>query len=144
MDEIYPSSKNSTSPGEASGHKRGNETILFVEDEDSLRTVITEFLSELGYRVLTARSGPDALKIFETASGGIHLLLTDVNLSPITGPELARIIWKTSPQTRVVYISGFSSEDLSLDDGQRKCTLVQKPFSVKVLSIKIREALDIP
>jgi CheY-like chemotaxis protein len=144
MDEIYPSSKNLTSPGEASGHKRGNETILFVEDEDSLRTVIAEFLTELGYRVLTARSGPDALKIFEATSDGIHLLLTDVSLAPMTGPELARTIWTTSPQTRVVYISGFSTEDLSLQVGPRKCILVQKPFSVKVLSIKIREALDIP
>jgi two-component system cell cycle sensor histidine kinase/response regulator CckA len=137
-DTLHPSGK-PRPPVEATGPKRGTETILFVEDEEPLRNVITDFLGEFGYRVLSAESGPEALALAAGFSGDIHLLLTDVTLAPITGPELARQIGATRPKMKVVYISGYAT---GTPDSSQDAVLVQKPFSIKVLSARIRETLE--
>jgi DNA-binding response OmpR family regulator len=137
-DTLHPSGK-PRPPVEVAGHKRGAETILFVEDEEPLRNVITDFLGELGYHVLSARGGPEALALAASFSEDIHLLLTDVSLAPISGPELARQIHAARPKMKVVYISGCSS---GTPDNSEDGVLVQKPFSIKVLSARIRESLE--
>jgi two-component system, cell cycle sensor histidine kinase and response regulator CckA len=101
--------------------------------------VITDFLGDFGYRVLSAKSGPEALALAASFSGDIHLLLTDVSLEPIPGPELARQIHTARPKMKVIYISGCST---GTPDNSEDGVLVQKPFSIKVLSARIRESLE--
>jgi CheY-like chemotaxis protein len=123
-------------------HCRGTETILLVDDEDSLRTVIVDLLSHLGYRTISAASGPDALELAREYPGKIDLLLTDVVMHPLSGPDLAKTLMRSRPEMKVVFISGYANPSLA-PDGELKpgTVLVHKPFSMKILSAKLREVL---
>ncbi|HLJ85665.1 MAG TPA: response regulator [Candidatus Angelobacter sp.] len=122
---------------------RGRETILFVEDEEPLRTVVGDFLSQLGYRVLSASNGKDALSVAAACPDPIDLLLTDVRMPEMSGPELAQSIQPTRPTMKVIYISGFAEPILAPYGVLKAGTiLLQKPFSIKVLSTKLREVLE--
>ena len=92
---------------------RGSETILLVEDEDEVRAVLHQILVGKGYRVLQAASGEEALAISRLHRGPIHLLLTDVTMPEMKGPELAARLRAERPQTRVVFMSGYNDELLS-------------------------------
>lgn len=121
----------------------GTETILLVEDEEPLRKVIIELLTQIGYRVLAASNGKEAMRIAETYSDKIHLLISDVIMPGIAGPELARTLCRRRSDMKVIYISGFTDDSLApqgvLEPGT---VLVNKPFSIRVLSAKMREVLD--
>ena len=120
----------------------GKETILFVEDEDSLRTVIGDFLTGSGYHMLTATNGHDALAIAAAHDGPIDLLLTDVTMPQMPGTELARKIRATRPQIKVIFISGYSETTLEPFDMNAPGTaLLQKPFTIRVLFAKLQELL---
>jgi len=122
---------------------RGTETILVVDDEESLRTVVSDLLTQLGYRVLSATSGPEALALAAQHSGKIDLLLTDVVMDPISGPELAETLARTRPGMKVVFISGYATTTLAPDGNLKPGTiLVNKPFTMKILSAKLREVLE--
>jgi hypothetical protein len=124
---------------------RGGETVLVVEDERALREVASRILGRHGYHVLTAGSGPEALKIVEHRTDGIHLLLTDVVMPQMLGEELAAKVRELCPDICVLYMSGYAQPVLAsqgtLDDG---VTLVEKPFSEPVLLERVREVLDRP
>lgn len=121
---------------------RGNETILVVDDEESLRTVVEELLGKLGYSVLSAGSGPEALALAEKFSGRIDLLLTDVVMDPLSGPALAEKLVHARPEMKVVYISGYDDGALAPDGVLKPGTvLVHKPFTFKILSTRLREVL---
>jgi DNA-binding response OmpR family regulator len=121
---------------------RGTETILLVEDEELLRKLVTEFLTQIGYTVLSAPNAREAMTIARKHPGKIHLLVTDVVMPDTSGPELARTLCAQSRDLKVIYISGFDDGSLApegvLDAGT---VLLTKPFSVRVLSAKIREVL---
>lgn len=118
----------------------GKKTILFVEDEDSLRTVIGDFLTESGYHMLITANGRDALAIAAAHDGPIDLLLTDVIMPQMSGPELARRIRATRPEMKVIFISGYSETILEpFDVNDSGIALLQKPFTIRVLSAKLRE-----
>jgi PAS domain S-box-containing protein len=123
----------------------GGETVLVVEDEDALREVTRRILTRNGYHVLTAASGPDALKTAEHTDCDIDLLLTDVIMPHMLGKELATTIRETCPAIRVMYMSGYAQPVLAsqgtLDPG---VTLVEKPFSEPRLLEKVRDVLDTP
>lgn len=123
-------------------YQHGTETILLVDDEESLRTVVVDLLSQLGYHMLSAASGDEAIKIAKEYPGKIHLLITDVVMDELPGPELAEKLLKDRPEMKVVFISGFADGSLSpggvLKPGM---VLVQKPFSIRTLSAKLREVL---
>ena len=123
---------------------RGTETILLVDDEESLRTVVTQFLSqELGYNLLSAGSAEEALDLVESYSGNIDLLLTDILLPGMSGSELAEKMLSSHPGVRIMYISGYADQNLeSYGISASKITLLQKPFSIKSLAAKLREMLD--
>jgi len=123
-------------------HCRGTETILLVDDEESLRTVIVDLLSHLGYRTLSAASGHDALDLAREYPGKIDLLLTDVVMHPVSGPDLAETLMRSRPEMKVIFISGYANPSLA-PDGELKpgTVLVHKPFSMKILSAKLREVL---
>ncbi|HEY0515093.1 MAG TPA: ATP-binding protein [Thermoanaerobaculia bacterium] len=123
------------------GSDRGSETILLVEDEDEVRTVLHQILVGRGYRVLQAGSGEEGLVISRLHRGPVHLLLTDVTMPEMKGPELAQRLRAERPQTRVVFMSGYNDELLS-DGGPESPVCLQKPFSPQVLGEAVRAALD--
>jgi CheY-like chemotaxis protein len=126
-------------------YSRGNETILVVDDEDPLRTVIVDLLSHLGYRTLSAANADDALKLAQEFPGKIDLLLTDVVMHPLTGPMLAEKLARSRPEMKVIYISGYANASLAPDGVLKPGTvLVHKPFTMKLLSAKLREVLGNP
>lgn len=119
------------------------ETILLVDDEDYIRELVSAILAIEGYNVLEASSGPQALKVAGEFEGKIHLLLTDVVMSPMSGSELVKQISPIRPDMKVLYISGFP-DDAIVQFGihQAKVSFLPKPFTPKVLIQKIRSILD--
>jgi len=120
---------------------RGSETILLVEDEDEVRAVLHQILVSKGYRVLQAGSGEEALVISRLHRGAVHLLLTDVTMPEMKGPELAQRLRAERPATRVVFMSGYNDERLS-DDGSEPPVCLQKPFSPQLLGETVRVVLE--
>ncbi|MDP6563313.1 MAG: PAS domain S-box protein [Alphaproteobacteria bacterium] len=119
------------------------ETVLVVEDDADVRELTVSHLDTLGYEVLAAADGGQALSILKNVDD-IHLLLTDVVLpGDLNGIELARAAAQVRPVLRVLYMSGYA-EDAVLDQGRpsRDATLLQKPFRRTDLARKVREALD--
>lgn len=125
-------------------YHHGNETILVVDDEESLRTVIGDLLTQLGYHVLSASNGPDALALAGEYPGKIDLLLTDVVMDPLSGPALAEALTRVRPEMKVVFISGYAAT-LAPDGALKPGTvLVNKPFTMRMLSARLREVLESP
>ena len=121
------------------------ETILVVDDEESLRTVVVDLLGHLGYCTLSAANGREALEVAERYPGRIDLLLTDVVMHPLTGPALAEKLMRSRPEMKVIFISGYPNTSLAPDGILKPDTvLVHKPFTMKILSAKLREVLGDP
>ena len=123
----------------------GHETILLVEDSDSVRQLIQRTLEKSGYRVLAAESATAALRYCSRHSGEIDLLLTDVVLPRTPGPEVARRVVELRPGIRVLFMSGFTDDTL-VRQGLRPGTseLLEKPFSPATALVRIRKLLDSP
>ena len=117
---------------------RGAETILLVEDEEALRNIVIDLLTQLGYHVLGAASGKEALALAKEHPGKIDVLVTDVLLPELPGPELAVALRAAHPSIKVIFVSGDAIGESSLPSG---ATLLMKPFTVKMLSAKVREVL---
>lgn len=124
---------------------RGTETVFVVEDEELILRVAKNVLSGLGYRVLTALDGPHALAILEQTAEPPHLLITDVVMPHMGGPELARRMSELRPGLRVLYSSGYT-ENTIVDHGvlQKDIDFLQKPYSPTTLAARVREVLDRP
>jgi CheY-like chemotaxis protein len=120
----------------------GQETILVVEDDDSVRGTIVAMLQSLGYRVLTAADGASGLKAIE-CHGEIAVLLTDVIMpGKLNGPALAREATKRLPGVRVLYMSGYAENAFGPGGVQGTGSdLLAKPFSKRDLARKIRDIL---
>jgi len=120
----------------------GNETVLLVEDEESVRQLVRETLESRGYKVIEAENGEEALKISTTYTEPIHLLITDVVMPGISGRELAKQLSETHPQTRVLFLSGYTEDAIVHQGGFEPGTaFLQKPFTLQNLSRKVREVL---
>ncbi len=121
----------------------GGETILLVEDEDRIRDLFEEGLKAKGYRVLTAQDGQEALDRVAQWGKPIDLLVTDVVMPRVSGPELVRRLSTKWPRLRVLYISGYSAEcDLSVMSDKERASVLQKPFACKRLQAEVRRILD--
>ncbi len=122
---------------------RGSETILVVEDEAPVRALVHDYLEAHGYHVLQADSGVEALQCLSATATGVSLLITDVIMPGMSGPELAEQIRKLSPQIKILYISGYT-ETTALQRGvlQAGAQFLQKPFRPADLARKVRELLD--
>ena len=120
----------------------GAETILLVEDEESVRQLVRETLETKGYRVLEADNGQAGLEAAVAHSGTIDLVITDVVMPEMSGRELAKRLIEARPTIKVLYLSGYT-EDAILSDGtvERGKAFLQKPFSLQSLSRKVREVL---
>jgi CheY-like chemotaxis protein len=128
------------------GLPRGSETVLLVEDDPALREMATTLLSRLGYKILAAANGVEALSLQQKQSPGpIHLLFTDVVMPHLSGKELADRVRALSPRTRILFTSAYTESAIVhqgvLDPG---VALLQKPFSPSALAHKLREVLDQP
>jgi CheY-like chemotaxis protein len=122
---------------------RGEETILLVEDEESLRTVTQEFLSNKGYKVIVAEDFQKAVEACEGNSRHIDLLMTDVVLPGASGPKLADRLATSRPEMKVLFVSGYTADALVHGDLHRTdFAFLSKPFSLNTLARKIRSILD--
>jgi len=122
----------------------GDETILLVEDDDSVREITGEFLKSFGYNVLAAHSATEACSISSGDSDGvIHLLLTDMIMPVMNGWDLSQEIIKKHPGLKCLYISGYTADVFEHNGKQDKnIPFLGKPFSRIDLALKIREVLD--
>jgi two-component system, cell cycle sensor histidine kinase and response regulator CckA len=121
---------------------QGSETLLVVEDERAFRDLLRDGLQSKGYQVLVAANGVEALQVAEQHSGPIRVLITDVIMPQMSGPELAKSLRKVRRNTDVVYMSGYADDkvgDISHPSGE--LTLIQKPFYIDDLVRRIQEIL---
>ncbi|MDP1768497.1 MAG: response regulator [Nitrospirota bacterium] len=123
--------------------QRGTETILVVEDEPSVRTLVRDELRKLGYRVLEAKSGIEACLLATQQVGSLQLLLTDVVMPGMGGRELAQHLSAIKPDLRTLFMSGYM-DDVGIMAGQEEGTtaFLQKPFTPEVLAHAVRNLLD--
>jgi signal transduction histidine kinase len=120
---------------------RGSETVLVVEDEDEVRTLALEILHEQGYTTLAAADGAEALRVVARHPGPLHLLLTDVVMPHLNGWELARQLSAVRPETKVLYMTGYS-EIAAGHEGVSDVIVLQKPFTPDILASRVRETIQ--
>jgi CheY-like chemotaxis protein len=132
-----------TEPPAEMEQARGTETVLLVEDDDQLRQLISQILSEQGYTVLEANNGAEALLISQRHSGPIQLVLTDIVMPEMNGYVLAERLRSSRSDAAVQFISGYQGEAI-WQQGQipPDASIVTKPFTRKRLLYKVREVLD--
>jgi CheY-like chemotaxis protein len=125
--------------------RRGKERVLLVEDQEQAREMVVEILAADGYEVLAAHDGLDALALVERTPEPIDLLLTDVVLPKLGGPELAERLTRARPGLRCLFMSGYTSERVPqqglLAPGSG---FLQKPFAPADLLARLRQVLDAP
>ena len=121
----------------------GTETILLAEDDDMLRPLARELLAKLGYTVLEAANADEALALARKYDGPIQLLVADVVMPGPSGRELARRLAVTRPDTKVLYVSGYT-DDAIVHHGMLEAGLnfLQKPFTAQTLARRVRDVLD--
>ena len=121
---------------------RGCETILIAEDSESLREIAREYLQSVGYTVLEAATGAEALQKARDYGNSIHLLLTDIVMPAMSGPELARKILSLRPGIKVIFTSGYTDDTIAREGVlDPSVAFIQKPFRPKALARKIQEVL---
>jgi two-component system cell cycle sensor histidine kinase/response regulator CckA len=121
---------------------RGSETILLVEDEESVRALLRQLLQVSGYRVLEASNGMEALNCVEAHAGSVDLLVTDIVMPVMGGRELAEKLQKSAPHLPVIFMSGYANDPKLLEEMRGPCSFIPKPFTVESLAVRVREMLD--
>jgi two-component system, cell cycle sensor histidine kinase and response regulator CckA len=119
---------------------RGSETILVAEDDELLRTLLQIALESCGYTVLASASGPAALELAERHAEPIALLVSDVTMPGMEGPELARRLAAIRPGLKALLLSGYGHDPALLDAG---VDFLPKPFRPSALVARVREILDL-
>src|SRR2546423_1227679 len=119
----------------------GSETILLVEDEPAARQAIADFLEDLGYEVIQAANGRDALAIFSEAPNRINLIVSDLIMPYMNGAELAKEIWKQNANLPVFFVSAYGDDDIK-SKLPADCIFFQKPFRLERLARTLREKLE--
>jgi CheY-like chemotaxis protein len=133
---------------DATGEKQaevseGHETVLLVEDEPSILSLATQMLERLGYRTLAASTPGEALRLAREHAGEIHLLITDVVMPGMNGSELARQLLAFHPRLKSLFMSGYTANVIAHQGVIEKgVNFMQKPFSFRELSAKVRQALE--
>jgi len=127
--------------GRAAKVRGGRETVLLVEDEADVRTLTCEFLAAAGYQVLTAVDGEDGFDIGNKFAEAIDVLVTDVVMPRMRGPELAKRLKRLLPDLKVVYMSGYTEEFSEGQNLLEGASFLQKPFSRDELLRQIRDTL---
>jgi PAS domain S-box-containing protein len=120
----------------------GSERILVVEDEDSVRRIMTRALSQLGYEVLEARTGSEAIRRATECRYDIHLLVTDIVMPKMSGTNLSSMLVESRPEMRCLFISGYGEESEHLSQRNPRVAFLAKPFGPHQLACKVRALLD--
>ena len=147
FDLYFPSVESdilTTAPTQPSGRpQRGTETVLLVEDEPSVRTLVRDELRKLGYQVIEAKNGVEACLLATQQAGSLQLLLTDVVMPGMGGRELSQHLSVINPDLRTLFISGYL-DDVGIMAGQEEGTssFLQKPFTPEELARAVRNLLD--
>ena len=130
-------------PQLAESAPRGRETVLLVEDEAAVRASTSEFLVRCGYTVVVAENGEDALRASRDYSGPIHLMITDVVMPKMGGPQVAMQLGAERPEMKTLFVSGYA-ENTVLQHGNVdvNARFLSKPFSLSTLATKIREVVE--
>jgi two-component system cell cycle sensor histidine kinase/response regulator CckA len=128
--------------------KRGSETVLIADDDHAVRKLVYAILATNGYKVLEARDGVEALALYRTHQSKVSIVVTDVVMPKMSGPELRTRLLQMNPALKVLYMSGHQEADLGGESGsdeeERILTFLSKPFTPDVLLTKVRELLDRP
>ena len=122
----------------------GTETILVVDDEAAVLSIASAFLVRRGYDILQATSGAQALEICKQRNSGIQLLVTDVTMPGMTGPQLAECLHLLYPEMRVLYMSGYGDYEFEQNRSFPMKWFLRKPFTSDALATLVRQALDEP
>jgi two-component system, cell cycle sensor histidine kinase and response regulator CckA len=145
LPRVEPAGQSLAPKESAASSVQGSETILLAEDSESLREMARDYLESIGYTVIEAASGKDALQRARDFEGPIHLLLTDVVMAEMGGPELAEQLLALRPGVKVVFTSGYTNDAIArqgvLEPG---VVFIQKPYRPKALARRIREVLTEP
>ena len=121
---------------------KGSQTILLVEDEMAIRKITREFLETSGYRVLEACNGAEALELCEHHRGNLHMVMTDVRMPGMSGPQLAERLSTQCPDMKVLFVSGANEVASSRCVGSSPpSSFLQKPFTFEELTARVREML---
>jgi len=120
----------------------GSETLLLVEDELSVRKLLSQMLGRAGYTVLQAGNGLEALACMHRGGSEVQAVITDVVMPSMGGQELAARLLQDRPSLPILFISGYSSDFKPLDQIPGRCAFLSKPFTARVLGAKLRELLD--
>lgn len=120
------------------------ETVLVVDDEDILRQLVARMLGRAGYRVRSALGAEQALELARSGEEEIDLLVTDVVMPGVHGPDLVAELRETTPELRVLYMSGYSEEEIARNHGDHPRPLLSKPFTFEELTRAVRRALSRP
>ena len=137
-------SEHSKSATTGDDNSSGPETILLVDDDDLVRELGQEILELNGYSVLTAINGREALQLCAEHKGSIDLLVTDVMMPEMGGPELVERLRLLRPDLKVIFTSGYPDLSHNKMLNNTDLNFVQKPFSPRVLGRVVREILDAP
>ncbi len=128
-----------------SGSVQGTETILLVEDQDCLRSMISDFLQKQGYKVLETGRPSEAIELASQHKEEIRLLLTDVVMPEMHGPEMARYIREICPQIKMLFLSGYTPDRISFAGmTEAEFSFLEKPVAMQVLVQKVHEMLTSP
>ncbi len=123
--------------------KQGHETILLVDDENMIIDVEKQMLEMMGYKVLTAKSGKEAIVIYKQNMDKIDMVVLDMIMPDIGGSEVYDGLKKINPEIKVLLSSGYSIDGLATEILNQGCNgFIQKPFSINKLSHKLRKILD--
>jgi two-component system, cell cycle sensor histidine kinase and response regulator CckA len=143
LPRVAPVVKPATPAPSATELPGGSETILLAEDNPGVRALARQMLTSLGYTVLEAENGRRALQRASAHPGPIHLLLTDLVMPEMGGVALVERLRATRPQTRVLFMSGYTDE-VAADHGlpEPGTVFVQKPFKLHDVALKVRQVLD--
>jgi len=124
----------------------GTETILVVDDNEIMRNTLVLMLKTLGYHILEADSPQKAIDIFTSHQGTIHLVLSDIVMPEINGPEMVKKLLELQPRLKVVFMSGYAGDEVINDEVFKilhsKEAFIEKPFIKKDIGLIIRQHLD--
>jgi CheY-like chemotaxis protein len=131
-------------PGTGAAESRGKETVLIAEDMETVRRLTRAVLEGAGYAVLVAKDGTEALQIAEERRNPIDLLLSDMVMRTMSGPELASLVRRTHPETRILFMSGYTDRGIvEMEREAQGAAFLQKPFTIDGLRRKVRDVLDL-
>jgi CheY-like chemotaxis protein len=121
---------------------RGTETVLLVDDEVGVRELVRDLLKRCGYTVIEARDVNDALALFTRHRDAIQLLVTDIVMPQLNGRQLAQRFAAERPGLKVLYMSGYTDDQVLVQDAAAVPSFLQKPFTPEVLARTVRAVLD--